>query len=149
MRAYKRGYRNAYPYLLDLFTWVGRRMAATEHLEIHTDCKLWEKQDPDSTPEALLSCLRSSGNGMNANMKILELTIEDRRYLHPSAPLMGRPQDWVIPFCSRLDTVSLSLDKAPLWLMSCPTLRHICLFFPPLQEDETGLCSRSLAVCIP
>ena len=136
MRAYQRG--NGRQYLPKLFTWMGKRTQATEHLELHTDCKLWEKQTPPCAPEALLSCLQASGHGVNVNMKTLDLTIEDRRYLNPSAPLMGQLQDWVIPLCPNLDTISLSLDRAPSWLTNCPTLRHLCLFFPPLGTDQAA-----------
>ena len=47
---------------------------------------------------------------------------------------MGWLQDKVMASCSRLQTVSMSLEKAPAWLMKGLSLRHICLYFP---KDQT------------
>ena len=124
-----RGRRACLP---EIFTWIGKRMEATTHLSIHISYSDWDGQNPGCTPDDLIKCLFSSGLKLNANMRTMEQpTLRDT-----NAVQLGWLQDWVMAKCSRLGTISLPVFKAPTWLMTSPTLQHICLYFPADQTAQ-------------
>ena len=124
-------------YLPELFKWVGRRLKASTHLAFHIDYPLWREYlcchvgDP-------LTHLLSSNQKLNANLETLDLTMGDWWKWYVDAALLSWLQDWVLFSCSRLKTVSLALEKAPTWLMQCPSLQHLCLYFPNHLASSKG-----------
>ena len=123
-------------YLPELFTWVGKRIKDTRHLSIHIRYPIWDSQSLRCTPDGLLCRFLCSGHGLNAGMEMLEITTGDMGIKCPNAAHLGRLQDWVMESCTSLDTVRLSLDKAPWWLLTGPSLRHMCLYFPSRQTSQ-------------
>ena len=142
--------RDSQHYLPELFTWVGKRIRDTRHLSIHINYPIWDSQSLRCTPDDLLRCFIRSGHELKAGMETLEITTGDMSWKCPNAAHLGRLQDWVMTFCRRLDTVSMSLDKAPWWLLTRPSLRHMCLYFPSRQtsqglfKDMSGFDSQNL-----
>ena len=122
-------------HLSELLTWVGRRLTATTHLAIHIDYPLW-KESSGCNVEDPLRQLLSSEPKLNVNLETLDLAMGDYWWGCYGAELLGWLQDWVIPQCSKLKTISLALEKAPTWLMHCPTLRHLCLYFPRMLASD-------------
>ena len=119
--------------LPELFTWMGKRINATRHLAIHIDYRgCWEP----SGPEALRSDLLSSGHGWMAKMETLDLSIDEPASLCHKASLDCLLQDRLISSCCRLDTMSVSFNKDPSWLMRCPAMRHICLHLSPPPTSQ-------------
>ena len=139
--------RDSQHHLRELFTWVGKRIRDTIHLSIYIKYPVWDSQSLRCTPDDLLHCFLRSGYGLNANM---EITTGDMGLKCPNATHLGRLQDWVMAFCPRVDTVSMSLDKATWWLLTGPSLRHMCMYFPSrqtsqgLSKDMSGFDSKNL-----
>ena len=142
--------RDSQHYLPELFTWVAKRIRDTKHLSIHIKYPIWDSQSLRCTPDDLLRLFIRSGHELNAGMDTLEVTTGDMSVNCPNAAHLGRLQDWVMASCVRLDTINLSLDKAPWWLLTNPSLRHMCLYFPSLQtsqglfKDMSGFDSKNL-----
>ena len=148
------GHENLFWSNLDVFAWMGKRIAATSYLAIDIDCRLG---GPYSyTSEDILRHLRSK---LNTNMETLVLTQTCRCRPHgtynsidcnrPSEVRMARLQEIVMRSCPKLRTVVLSLDKAPAWGVHGPFLRHMCLQIPPstiIEQDyaEEAPCARDL-----
>ena len=126
---YCRRHNSGGHYLRELFKWVGRRLAASTHLAIHIDYLLWKGFSYRRVDDPLRHFLGSNPM-LNINLETLDLTIGDWWTWFDDAALLGWLQDWVLSSCSRLKTMSLPLHKAPTWLMQCPSLQHLCLFFP-------------------
>ena len=115
--------------LPDLFKWMGKRIAATTHLEIDIGRMGY------GPTEDLLRDLRSSGHELNARIDTLVLTSHDwgrgMEDANPYATSLGRLRDFLLSSCPMLHTINLLLDKAPSWQVNGPSLRHICLRLPP------------------
>ncbi len=115
---------------------MGKRIKDTKHLSIHINYPQWDSQSPGCTVYDLIRCLFGSGHELNPNMETLEVVIGDSGLQCPNGSLLGWLQDWAIASCTKLRTMSLSLVKAPSWLVNGPSLRHICLLFPSRQTAE-------------
>ena len=115
--------------LSDLFTWVGKRISATTHLEIDVGHMGY------GPTKDLLCDLRKSGHDLNARMGILVLTSHDwgrgMDDANPYAVSLGRLRDFILSSYPMLHTVSFLLEKAPSWRVCGPSLRHMCLRLPP------------------
>ncbi len=118
---------------------MGKRTEATQHLAIHIDCS----KNPEGLPPKILLGHLLNSDHLDARLEVLDLTIDGWGPEHYGGSLMGLLQEWLIPSCSKLHTVSLPLDEAPSWLMKRPSLRHICLDLSPLQVDKGFLCEFS------
>ena len=128
--------RDSKHYLPELFTWVAKRIKDTKHLSIHIKYPIWDSQSLRCTPDGPLRRFLCSGHELNAGMETLEITTGDMGLKCPNAAHLGRLQDWAMEACTSLDTVSLSLDKAPWWLLTGTSLRHMCLYFPSRQTSQ-------------
>ena len=124
----------------ELFTWMGKRINATRHLAIHINYNGgWGL----SGPEALLNDLLSSGHGWMAKMETLDLSIDGPARLYSKASLECLLQHRLMSSCCRLDTMNLSIDRDPSWLLSCRSMRHICLHLSPPPTGQKPFHSLS------